>query len=142
MEEVEGKDIKEVIKTKKSIKVNLVELLDNGVTKDNVYVESGDVIYIQSATFSAQAQYKVYVLGKVKNPGAYDYRGGLTALDACVMAGGFADYSASNRTIITRRKSDGTTEKIKVNLDKVKKGDEPDVDLQPGDRVFVPESWI
>ena len=86
--------------------------------------------------------YKIYVLGKINSPGVYDFREGLTALDACIMAGGFAQYAAPNRTTITRREAPGKQEIIKINLDRVKKGKDEDLLLKPGDRIYVPESWL
>jgi len=86
--------------------------------------------------------YKIYVLGKVNSPGVYDFREGLTALDACILAGGFAQYAAPNRSTITRRAEQGKQEIIKINLDRVKKGKDKDLQLKPGDRIYVPESWL
>jgi len=86
--------------------------------------------------------HKIYVLGKINSPGVYDFREGLTALDACIMAGGFAQYAAPNRSTITRREAQGKQEIIKINLNRVKKGKDQDILLKPGDRIYVPESWL
>jgi protein involved in polysaccharide export with SLBB domain len=86
--------------------------------------------------------YKIYVLGKVGSPGVYDFREGLTALDACILAGGFAQYAAPNRSTVTRREAQRKQEIIKINLNRVKKGKDKDVLLKPGDRIYVPESWL
>ena len=137
-----GKKIGELVQQKKSIQVNLQELFDQGITDRNVELKAGDVVYIQPTSFADLTRYKVYVLGKVKKPGVYDFQDGLTALDACILAGGFAKYAAPNRTVITRREVHGSQEMIKVNLDKVRKGERKDVLLKPGDRIYVPESWL
>lgn len=145
VEELKDKNsetLDQLIEKKKTIKIDLRELLDQGMADRNIKLDPGDVIYIQPSAFSAAAQYKVYVLGKVKTPGAYEYQEGLTALDACVLAGGFDKYSAPNRTVITRRHEDGTVETLKVDLDLVKKGEEKDLLLKPGDRIYVPKSWF
>jgi len=134
--------INELVQKKKSIKVNLRELLDLGIAERNVELQPGDVVYIPPTSFSDLTQYKIYVLGKVNRPGVYDFQEGLTALDACILAGGFAKYAAPNRSTITRREPDGTQEIVKINLDKVKNGKEKDVLLKPGDRIYVPESWL
>lgn len=136
------KGISELIQQKNSIKVNLRELLDLGVSEANVKLQPGDVVYIPPTSFSDLTQHKIYVLGKVNRAGVYDFQEGLTALDGCILAGGFAKYAAPNRSTITRREPDGTQEIIKINLNKVRKGDEKDVLLKPGDRIFVPESWL
>lgn len=57
------------------------------------------------------------------------------------MAGGFADFAAPNRTIIIRRTGD-EQETIKINLNDVKEGRIPDIELQPGDRIHIPETWL
>ena len=136
------KGISELIQQRNSIKVNLRELLDLGFSEANVELQPGDVVYIPPTSFSDLTQHKVYVLGKVNRPGVYDFQEGLTALDGCILAGGFAKYAAPNRSTITRREPDGTQEIIKINLTRVRKGDEKDIPLKPGDRIFVPESWL
>jgi len=87
-------------------------------------------------------EWSIYVLGHVKRPGAYDYREGLTALDAIILAGGFAEFAAPNRTTITRREKNGKIKVIKINLNKVRQGKAKDVILRPGDRIDVPESRL
>jgi len=57
------------------------------------------------------------------------------------MAGGFDKYAAPNRTIIIRQEDDKQIV-IKVKLDDVKEGKIRDVELQPGDRIHVPETWL
>lgn len=88
-----------------------------------------------------QALSKIYVLGRVKDPKAYDYQEGLTALNACALAGGFDPFAAPNRSTITRKK-DGKEQVMKINLEKVRDGNEPDPLLLPGDRIYVPESRL
>jgi len=136
------KAIDQLVHEKKSIEVNLKELLDQGITSRNIELEADDVVYIRPTTFSDQTQYKIYVLGKVEKPGVFDFQEGLTALDACILAGGFAKYAAPNRTVITRRESNEAQQTINVNLEKVRKGEEKDIPLRPGDRIYVPESWF
>ena len=134
--------VKELAKDKRGIKVDLRELLDQGMADRNITLQSGDVIYIQPSTLAAASQHKLYVLGKVNRPGAFEYQRGLTALDVVVLAGGFAKYAAPNRTVITRRKEDGSTETIKIDLNRVRQGKEKDIMVKPGDRIYVPKSWF
>jgi polysaccharide export outer membrane protein len=136
-----GKEIDELVKQKKPIQVNLRELLDRGISKSNLELRAGDVVYITPASFSDLTKHKIYVLGKVEKPGLYDFQDGITALDACILAGGFAKYAAPNRATVTRREN-GEQEIIKINLNDVRKGKKEDMVLKPGDRLFVPESWL
>jgi polysaccharide export outer membrane protein len=77
----------------------------------------------------------------VKQPGAYEFKEGLTALDACVLAQGFKEFAAPNRTTVTRREN-GENRVIKIDLNKVRKGKVKDIPLRPGDRIDIPESRI
>ncbi|MBW2648587.1 MAG: polysaccharide biosynthesis/export family protein, partial [Deltaproteobacteria bacterium] len=86
-------------------------------------------------------QHQISVEGEIKKPGVYKYQRGMTALNACIMAGGFDKYAAPNRTIIIR-KENGKQIVIKVKLDDVKEGKAPDMELRPGDRIHVPETWL
>jgi protein involved in polysaccharide export with SLBB domain len=96
---------------------------------------------IISVKESKSPERSVYVLGMVKNPGAYDFKEGMTTLDACVLAGGFKEFAAPNRTTITRRKN-GETWVIKINLNIIREGKAKDIPLRPGDRIDIPESLL
>ncbi|MBN1526342.1 MAG: polysaccharide export protein [Candidatus Omnitrophica bacterium] len=89
---------------------------------------------------------KVFVLGSVDKPGAYDLskEKPTTVLEAITMAGGFTKTAAVNDTKIIRKKSGGQEETIKVRItDITQKGDkDKDVQVQPNDVVFVPESFF
>jgi polysaccharide export outer membrane protein len=122
-------------------KVDLDKLLDGSDMSVNPMLEPGDVVYIPLKDSLSLAESKIYLEGEVKNPGAYDFQPGITALNACTMAGGFGTFAAPNRTKIIRVKG-GDTEIIKVNLNLVQEGKIPDVELKPGDRVHVPETWL
>ncbi len=86
---------------------------------------------------------EVYVFGQVNNPGIIPIAGEyLTALEAIIEAGGFAEFAAPNRTKIVRTE-DGVEKSIWVNLKKVQKGHKAfDIVLKPGDVVVVPESFF
>jgi polysaccharide export outer membrane protein len=65
----------------------------------------------------------------------------MTALAACIMAGGFDQFAAPNRARIIRQ-TDSERNVITIDLKKVQTGDAPDLLLQPGDRIHIPESWL
>ncbi len=88
-----------------------------------------------------QSKLKIYVEGEIKSPNAYEFEPGITALKACITAGGFTTFAAPNRTKIIRKNKD-KIEIIKINLEKVKDGKISDIELKPGDRIHVPESWL
>ena len=57
------------------------------------------------------------------------------------MAGGFAQFAARNRAEIIRQNGD-KVEVIKINLNDVQKGKISDIELKPGDRIHIPETWL
>jgi len=137
----EGKKIEDLLPHKNPIKVDLKRLLDKGDMSCNPILRSGDVVYIPLEKALDLAESKIYVEGEVRRPGVYSYQVGLTALNACIMAGGFGKFAAPNRTKIIRRQGD-RQEIIKINLNDVKGGKIPDIELKPGDRIHVPETWL
>jgi polysaccharide biosynthesis/export protein len=133
--------IEDFILAKDPIKIDLKKLLDLGDMSFNVMLKPGDVVYIPLEKTLDLAESKIYVEGEVKKPGVYDFQVGLTAMNACIMAGGFDKFAAPNRTKIIRKNKENQ-EIIKINLDQVREGKIPDIELKPGDRIFVPETWL
>ncbi len=136
-----GGKLDEILKKKDPLRIDLTKLLDQGDLSRNLRLKNDDVIYLPSKTSSHMSEWNIYVMGRVKNPGTYDFQEGLTALNACIIAGGFDEFAAPNRARITRT-GNGKTEIIKINLNKVKMGKIEDVPLKPGDRVYIPESRL
>ena len=122
-------------------KVDLNKLLDKGDMNQNIELQSGDVVYIPLQSSQNLSASKIYVEGEVKSPGVYTYQEGLTALNACIMAGGFSKFAAPNRTRIIRQNGEKQTI-IKINLNDVKDGKIPDAEIKPGDRIHIPETWL
>ena len=126
---------------KDPLKIDLKKLLDKGDMRQNIVLQSGDVVYIPIQASLDLAESKIYVEGEVKSPGVYDYQEGLTALNACIMAGGFSKFAAPNRTRIIRQNGEDQII-IKINLNDVKKGKIPDTEIKSGDRIHIPETWL
>ena len=86
----------------------------------------------------------VTVSGKVKKPGriAIPPTRDLTISKAILAAGGFAPSAQDKAVRVTRRREDGETERITVNLRAFLAGStkEEDLVLRPGDVLYVPES--
>ncbi|MFC1867603.1 polysaccharide biosynthesis/export family protein [Thermodesulfobacteriota bacterium] len=136
-----GQDIENLLSSKEPVKVDLKSLLDKGDMSHNPILQSGDVVYIPLEKALNTAESKIYVEGEVKTPGVYTYQPGLTALNACIMAGGFGKFAAPNRARVIRRADEGQ-EIININLNDVKEGKIPDIKLEPGDRIHIPETWL
>jgi polysaccharide export outer membrane protein len=144
MEELEELDAEvptQSIRGTKPIIVDLQRLLDEGDMTENIRLATGDTVYIPPGTKLDQAATKIYVQGEVKKPGVFDFQPGMTALAACIMAGGFDQFAAPNRARIIRQ-TDSERNVITIDLKKVQTGDAPDLPLQPGDRIHIPESWL
>ena len=84
---------------------------------------------------------KIYVIGEVKEPGSFELEGKVTVLKAISMAGGFTDYAAKG-TVLVLRGSGVEAQKIKVDTSEIEKGGAPDLELQPGDVVTIPQSFF
>jgi polysaccharide export outer membrane protein len=87
---------------------------------------------------------KVYVGGEVNVPGIQIYRGGLTALQAIVAAGGFKTTGRLNSVLRIHKGLKGEPIGDILDLSRVLKHAEVgrDVALSPTDIVFVPRSKI
>jgi protein involved in polysaccharide export with SLBB domain len=80
--------------------------------------------------------------GEVAKPGKYELRGTTTVAQAIAIAGGFSDVAKSSHVLLFRRVSDDYVNIKELNLKKMLGHGElnEDVDLQPGDLLFVPKS--
>ncbi|NVM57254.1 MAG: SLBB domain-containing protein [Desulfobacterales bacterium] len=136
-----GGKVNELVEKKEPIVVDLQRLLERADLRANVKLQPDDVVYIPARAFVDIAQSKIYVMGHVNKPGIYDFQDGITALNACLLARGFAKFAAPNRATVTRFK-DGQKTFIKINLNDVKDGKADDIILKPGDRVYVPKSRL
>jgi polysaccharide export outer membrane protein len=83
------------------------------------------------------------VSGQVGKPGQYDLRQDITASQAVAVAGGFLP-TAKTQVFVFHRVSSGWVEVKKLNLKDVLNGKNvnEDIQMQPGDMVFVPEKFI
>jgi polysaccharide export outer membrane protein len=84
---------------------------------------------------------KVFVFGEVSKPGAYTFEEGMTIIHAVSAAGGFIK-SASKNSINVTRVLDGREVKVPVRVEDIVTGQEKNFALQPGDIIFVPESFL
>lgn len=82
---------------------------------------------------------KVSVLGQVQRPGVFDWLEGMTLMNAIALAGGFGPMAERNLTSLTRVNPDGSEVSAVVPAEEVEEGRQPDLLLQPNDRVSVPQ---
>jgi polysaccharide export outer membrane protein len=92
----------------------------------NIVLQPNDTIFVTQAG-------KIYVLGEVRNPGAYVFSPNLTVRQAISMAGGFTEDASTGKVRIIRDTERRPTDEIKVKLD---------VAVQPGDTIVVKARWF
>ncbi len=101
----------------------------------DLHIEAGDTVYVPRRE-------PVYVLGQVNEQGAltvpFEYP--LTVSKAVAMSGGFTPYARQARVRVTRRTARGA-ETFRVDVGAILVGGdlEDDIELLPGDMVYVPE---
>jgi len=118
-----------------SISVNVKTLMESRDPHLNIPIHAGDVVNVHAAAL-------VYVVGAVKNPGAFSVRGndGLTVLRALALGEGLLPTAASKDAVVVRTAATGQRSQIPVDLSGVLKGTHPDITLEAQDVLFVPTS--
>ncbi|MGI5864867.1 MAG: polysaccharide biosynthesis/export family protein, partial [Myxococcales bacterium] len=84
---------------------------------------------------------KVFVFGEVQKPGTFPYEDNMSIVQAITLAGGFGKLAAKNSVIVTRL-VDNEERKFKVAVEGIAEGRDKNFALQPGDIVYVPESFL
>jgi polysaccharide export outer membrane protein len=130
--------IKLIKKDRRTFIYDLNDLIDNPQKSEDIVVSGGDTVYVPPLEFN-----KVYVLGEVKIPQIVTIKGKLTVIDAITEAGGFT-RDAIRKSVMIIRGELGSQEGIRVNAKQIlQKGDiSQNIDLEPGDIVFVPKTFI
>ena len=117
---------------------NLNELINDPQKSESIIVSAGDTVYIPPLEFN-----KVLVLGEVENPKTIAIKGKLTLMDAITEAGGFTP-DAVRRSVMIIRGELGSQQGIRIDVRQIlKKADiSQNIDLEPGDIVYVPKTFI
>ena len=95
----------------------------------NSSVGVGDSLYVTQNDF-------IFVGGKVLKPGTYPWEPDMTVLSAVVTAGD-REFTAGQSIVLVREGSDGKQFKIKLKHSDIKKNREKDVNVLPGDIIYV-----
>jgi len=111
--------------------IDLHKLLVADDPNADMELQNGDTLVVP------QLANRVFALDQFRVPGAFPYRVGLTLSQLIGMAGGLTDHAKPKSAVILRADPSGKTVPLPVNLDKVLAG-ETDMEVQPGDAVFVP----
>lgn len=137
-----------VVRQGNFIPVDFHRLLREGDMTQNIYLQAGDFVYVPS-TLSQE----VYVLGAVKFPRALPFTDRLTLVSAMANVSGPLKYDWLEQTdpgpftkdaylshVAIVRGSLATPQIAVVNYNDIIKGRAPDVRLEPGDIIYVPNS--
>ena len=121
---------------RKTINVDLDEILKSGDLSKDFILEPGDIVEVP------RQPKKISVIGEVRTPGNYDWKENMFVLDAVSVAGGPGDLAKLGSVKVFRET--GTSRKtFEVNLKKVMSGNtQLDKKLEPGDIVFVPKKTL
>lgn len=126
-----------LLRNGEQIKNNFARLFLQGDAREDLVLESGDIIFIPPAE-----ELNVYVLGAVNSPRFIQFREGLTVMEAILEAGGFSKFARPNSTVILR-KVGGQEKQIRVRGRDLVKGDlSQNQRLLVGDYVIVKEGWF
>lgn len=102
----------------------------------NVQIYPGDLVVVPRAGI-------VYVLGDVNRPGGFVMQdsGRITLLEALAQAGGGSKTASMSKAVLMRKGAQGyvTTQ---LHVDKIERGQAPDLELQANDVLFVPSSRL
>lgn len=81
---------------------------------------------------------RIEVLGQVQKPGSIPIQPGITLLRAIALAGGFNNIAWTTRVLVRRKTKDGTVSN-EVSAEAIMDNRIPDVPLQAGDSINVPQ---
>jgi len=110
-----------------------VRELMRGDPRFNVVIRAGDKVYAWPGPVG-----EFYVVGNVFRPGVFSLTGRrITVRQAIAAAGGLAPLAIPERCELIRRYNDNQEEIIRLNLDAIFAGAQPDVVLKPNDTINV-----
>jgi polysaccharide export outer membrane protein len=119
-----------------TITINLNQLVESGDATNNIMLQSGDIVTVPHAGI-------VYILGAVARPGGFvlaNDRSQMTTLKILALSGGLNATAKKDHAFIIRRDNQGQQHQVPVDLKKVMDFTTEDVQLQPSDILYVPNS--
>jgi polysaccharide export outer membrane protein len=95
-----------------------------------------------SLTITRFGRLGVYVTGEVLQPGAIDLVAGLTAVRGIVAAGGLSLNARAEGALVLRGLDSDAPTVLRLNVTEVLAGLTTDVELKPGDVVYIPKAEL
>ncbi len=118
--------------------VGVKEILEGEAPAKNIPVKPHDVITVPKGKM-------VYVMGAVKKTGGYvlGERSKVTVLEALSMSEGLDRFSKESGARIMRKTSDPQSRvEIAVNVKRILAGKDKDIELEPDDILYIPDSGV
>ena len=110
--------------------------MESGDAMNNIILQAGDIVTVPHAGI-------VYVLGAVPRPGGFvlaNDRSHMSTLKILALAGGLSRTAKKDHAVIIRKDAQGQQHEVAVNLKAVLARSAEDVQLQPSDILYIPES--
>ena len=104
--------------------VDLPSLFRGDRREDDVFVQNGDVLYVDRAP-------QIFIYGEVQRPGTIRLERGMTLMQALATGGGLTQRGTEKGLRVHRKGADGKTQIIQPAMDD---------QLRDGDVVYVRES--
>jgi len=115
------------------VPINISDLATGKIDYSKYYLQDGDTFYVPHSSAN-----RAYILGEVKNPGAYNLSSGnYTLLDLVADAGGLTPPFSSKGRIYMVRQQAGKHLLVRLHFDEIFSGKAGAIKLMPGDRVLV-----
>lgn len=128
-------DLARLVRNGKALPVNL-PLATQGDPKHNIRIRSGDQLYVPPITGRL-----IIVLGEVNQQQPIAYRKGIRLSEALAHAGGLTMPRADRHDIRIIRGPLTEPRVYTTNLKSLTSGKATDVELAPGDIIFVTKAW-
>src|SRR5258708_3839445 len=115
--------------------INIRTIMSGKDPEANIQIKPHDVITIPRARL-------VYVLGNVGRPGGYvmTENENMSLTQAIALAGGMEQNGSLNSARVLRSDGGATRQQIPANVKKIMENKAPDLQLQPDDILYVPNS--
>lgn len=121
-----------VLRNGQTLAVDFTALLTRGDFSQNIYLQPDDLVYLKASPMP-----DVYVLGAVRAPAVLPYSDRLSLVGAIAAAGGTVEYANVWQVAVVRGSL--TAPRIAlVDYRAIRRGAALDVQLEPGDIVYVP----
>ncbi|MBN2560124.1 MAG: polysaccharide biosynthesis/export family protein [Phycisphaerae bacterium] len=129
--------LKRVRRPAEGITLNVLDPIELEAAFSLEPLESGDVILVEAATPN-----QVFVGGLVRAPGPKLFPRGtqVNLLQVLASSGGVATEVAPSEATLIRRMPDGRDVQVKLDLDRLQRGEDPNIMLAAGDILWVPET--